>query len=159
MPIHQYYHDLQEIELCKKFRTINDVFLGKLVFELQGHENNKLFDEGIQVIQVYGYFYIQFPKFTYLKIGGFSGEPLKFLRYYLDSIILLEICRKFVSVIESFENTKKSSSVFFPIEIGHYRCPSLKQPMLTKEALARLCFKPFFPQESFDYSGFVKRNF
>ena len=120
MLIHQYYHDLKEIEPCKEFRRVNDVLLGKLVFELQGHENNRLSDEAIQVIQVYGYFYIRFPKFTYLRIGGFTSQPLKLPRYCLDSIVLLEMCKQFVLVIESFENTKRSSSVFFPIEIDHY---------------------------------------
>ena len=33
--IYQYYNDLQETTLCKEFKMVNDVFLGKLVFELQ----------------------------------------------------------------------------------------------------------------------------
>ena len=93
MPIYQYYNDLQEFSLCKEFRRVNDVFLGRLVFKLQGHENDRLSKQAMQAIQVYGCFYIQFPRFTYIRMGGFSGEPLKLPRYYLDSIVLFEMCR------------------------------------------------------------------
>ena len=96
MPIYQYYSDLQEVALCKEFRRVDDVFLGKLVFELQGHENGRHSEEAMQAIQVYGYFYIQFPKFTYIKMGGYLGEPLKLPRYCLDPIVLSKMCRQFV---------------------------------------------------------------
>ena len=45
------------------------------------------------VLQQYGSYFIQFPRFTYLKIGGFEDEPMKFLRYALDYFILAELCR------------------------------------------------------------------
>ena len=112
----------------------------------------------MQAIQVYGCFYIQFPKFTYLRMGGYSSEPLKFPRYRLDPIVLSEMCRQFVSVVESFEITKRSSSIFFPIEISHYRCPNLKQAMLIREALTWLCLKLFSPREILDYTGFIGNN-
>ena len=113
----------------------------------------------MQAIQVYGCFYIQFSKFTYIRMGGYSGEPLKLPRYCLDPVVLSEMCSQFVSVVEFFEVSKRACSVFFPIEIGHYRCPNLKQAMLTREALSRLCFKPFSPRENFDYMGFIRSNF
>ena len=90
IPIYQYNNDLQEVELFKEFRRVNDVFLGKLVIELQGHDNNRI---SMEAIQVYVYFYIQFPKFTYLRMGGFSSEPLKLPCYCLDFIVLFEMCR------------------------------------------------------------------
>lgn len=81
-------------EFCKEFRRVNDVFLGRLVFELRGHENRRLSKESMQAIKLYGGFYIQFPKFTYLRVGGFSSEPLRLPHYCLDNIILFEICKK-----------------------------------------------------------------
>ena len=90
MPIYQYYSDLQEVALCKEFKRVNDVFLGKLVFELQGHENDRLFEEAMEAVQIYGCFYIQFPKFTYIRMGGYLGEPLKLPRYFLDPISCLK---------------------------------------------------------------------
>ena len=68
------------------------------------------------------------------------------------------MCRQFVSVVESFQISKRSSSIFFPIEIGHYRCPSLKEAILSAKSLTRLCFKPFIPRLDFDYTGFVRNN-
>lgn len=113
----------------------------------------------MQAINIYGCFYIQFPKFTYLRVGGFSGEPIRLPRYCLDNIILYEICRQFVCMIESLESTKKSSSSIFPIEIGHYRCSNFKQVVLTKTTLSRLYLKPYSPREDFDYIGLSRDNF
>lgn len=159
MTIYQYYNDLHATESCKEFRRVNDVFLGRLVSELQGHKNLRLSEESMQAIKIYGYFYIQFPKFTYLTTGGFSGEPLKLPRYCLDSIVLSEICRQLIFVFDSSESTKKSTSFLFPIEIGHYRCSNYKQARLAQLALSRLCLKPYTPREEFDYAGFAKDNF
>ena len=47
MPIYQYYKDIKEAILCKEFRKVNNVFLQRLVFELQGHENHRLSEEAI----------------------------------------------------------------------------------------------------------------
>ena len=158
MPIYQYYSDLQENTSCKEFKKVNDVFLGKLVFELQGRENDRMSEEAKQVVQIYGCYYIQFPRFTYIKVGGFPGEPLKLPRYCSDSVVLSEMCRQFVSVVESFQISKRSSSIFFPIEIGHYRCPSLKEAILSAKSLTHLCFKPFISRLDFDYTSFVRNN-
>ena len=93
MPIYQYYRDLQEDTVRKEFKKINDVFLGKLVFELQGRENDRMSEEAMQVVKINGCYYIQFPRFTYIRVGGFFGEPLKLPRYFSDSIVLSEMCR------------------------------------------------------------------
>ena len=50
IPIYQYYNDFHEVALCKEFKMVNDVFLGKLVFELQGHENNRMSEKAMQVM-------------------------------------------------------------------------------------------------------------
>lgn len=47
MTIFQYYKDLQANVPCKEFRRVNDVFLGRLVFELQRHENSRLSQESM----------------------------------------------------------------------------------------------------------------
>ena len=41
MTIYQYYNDIQASEFHKEFRRVNDVFFGRLVFELQGHEKSQ----------------------------------------------------------------------------------------------------------------------
>lgn len=50
MPIYQYYSDLQENTLCKEFKQVNNVFLGKLVVELQGQENYRIPEEAMQLM-------------------------------------------------------------------------------------------------------------
>jgi hypothetical protein len=60
----------------------------------------RLSSEAQVLIQQYGSFFIQFPRFTYLRIGGFDDEPLRLPRYALDCFILAELCRQLFSVIK-----------------------------------------------------------
>lgn len=109
-------------------------------------------------MQIYGCFYIIFARFTYIRMGGFLGEPLMLPRYCSDFVILSEICRQFASVVESFKISNRSPSVFFLIEIGHYRCPSLKEAILAAKSLSHLCFQPFISRPDFDYTSFIRNN-
>ena len=112
----------------------------------------------MQVVQIYGCYFIQFPRFTYIRIGGFPNKPLKLPHYCSHSMVLAEMCRQFASLVESFQISNKASSVFFTIEIGHYRCPSVKEALLSTKSLTRLCLKPFTSRLDFDYTGFIRNN-
>ena len=61
MKTYQYSKHLQAKKPSQEFRRINDVFLGRLVFKLKGKEKCRLLEEATQVIDTYGYYYIQFP--------------------------------------------------------------------------------------------------
>lgn len=53
----------------------------------------------MELISIYGIFFIQFPRFTYLRVGGFEGEPFKLPRYTFDSYVLIEV-RKQLAYID-----------------------------------------------------------
>lgn len=53
-----------------------------------------MFVEAMEFISIYGSFFIQFPRFTYLRVGGFEGQPFKLPRYAFDSYVLIEVSRQ-----------------------------------------------------------------
>jgi len=53
-----------------------------------------LLEEETQFITSYGSIFIQFPKFRYLRVGDYKGEPLKLPKYFLDRYVLIEVCRQ-----------------------------------------------------------------
>ena len=52
--------------------------------ELQGKENKGLTKEATLLITIYGIFFTQFPKSTYVRVRRHEGKPLNSPRYYLD---------------------------------------------------------------------------
>lgn len=64
------------------------------MFELRGSIHKRLSDKAMQLISTYGNFFIQFPRFTYLRVGGFEEEPYRLPRYAFDRQISMEICRQ-----------------------------------------------------------------
>lgn len=66
MKVYDYYPLLQQQKYAKHFTRWNDVFAGRLAFELQGDVNKRMPAEAMELISIYGSFFIQFPRFTYL---------------------------------------------------------------------------------------------
>lgn len=85
--------------------------------------------EAQNLVQNYGSFYIQFPRFSYIKIWGFEEEPLRLLRYVLDYFFLAEVCRNFFSMIQDNLPEGKWESLF-PIKLGSLACVVVSQRTL-----------------------------
>lgn len=69
--VYEYYPHLQEKKYVENFMRWNDIFIGRLVHELQGNINKRLTIEAMEFIGIYGSYFIQFPQFTYIRVGGF----------------------------------------------------------------------------------------
>ena len=63
--------------------------------------NNWLSEEyqvKLDKVNDYGRIFIQFPTFTYLKVGYFKGKPYTLPRYATDKIILMELVKQLMEV-------------------------------------------------------------
>jgi len=85
--VYQYYSQLQRKNCYENYKRINDVFTGKMTYELTGNPGKRMTSEAMQLISIYGSFFIQFSEFTYIRVGGFDGEPMKLPRYVFDRFI------------------------------------------------------------------------
>lgn len=54
------------------FKRVNDAFLMCITRTLQGGTHQRLTQEAKDLISRFGSWYIQFPRFTYLRIQGFT---------------------------------------------------------------------------------------
>lgn len=95
--------------------------MGKLAFELQGDVNKRMSIEAMEFISIYGSFFIQFPRFTYLRVGGFEGQPFKLSRYAFDNYVLIKVSKQ-LAYIDKRLGTKCGSGIVFLVELGYYSC-------------------------------------
>lgn len=98
--------------------------MGRHAFELQGNVNKRMSIEAMEFISIYGSFFIQFPRFTYLWVGGFEGTPFNLPRYAFNNYVLIEVSRQ-IAHIDKRLGTKGESGVVFPVELGYYSCKSV----------------------------------
>jgi hypothetical protein len=81
------------------FRGFNDAFFAPLLYMFYpAIEKESLSDEAWNVVKKYGYFFLQFPIFTYLKFGCFRGYLYVLPRYPSDKWILMDLCSKLIVV-------------------------------------------------------------
>ena len=82
-----------------------------------------MFDEAWYKVNQYGCIIIQFPKFTYLRVGYFKGEPYTLPRYATDRIILMELAKQLMEVQSNQHSLHRLGfdiSSTKPLVIGHY---------------------------------------
>ena len=77
--VFQYYPLLQKDRVLEDFRKVHDVLMENVYVSLKKVSMPRLSPEAQRLIQQYGSYFIQFPKFTYLRIGRFEEEPTKIL--------------------------------------------------------------------------------
>ncbi|KAH9296670.1 hypothetical protein KI387_044250 [Taxus chinensis] len=93
-PIFECYPQLT-VPACKKdFKVVNDGFFYEFICRLDRDlKANRVSKEAWEVVSRIGSLFIQFADFTYLRVTGFSGEPVKLPRYPNDRLITMELSR------------------------------------------------------------------
>lgn len=71
------------------FCHVNDAFLMAVVKKLDGNLEMCLSPKSISLLSKFGSFYIQFDKFSYLRIRCFEKAPFKLPQYPEDLMIFL----------------------------------------------------------------------
>lgn len=121
---------------------VNDTFLIHITQTLQGGLHQRLSQESMDFISRFGYWYIQYPKFTYLRIQGFAESPYKLSVYPTNRVVLLEVVRQLEgSMAIQREKQKKAGTSSLMIENGLRTCPSSQATATTEKELA---WYPFY---------------
>ena len=63
--------------MLENFRKVHDVLIENVHVSLKKAPMPRLSSKAQKLVQQYGGYFIQFPKLTYLRIGGFEDEPMK----------------------------------------------------------------------------------
>ena len=98
--VFQYCPLLQKDKVLEDFRKVHDVLMENVYVSLKKVLMPRLSPEAQRLIQQYKSYFIQFPKFTYLRKGRFEEVPTKLPRYALDYFILVKICKQLFSIIK-----------------------------------------------------------
>lgn len=109
------------------------------------------------MISIYGSFFIQFPRFTYLWVGGFEGEPFKIPRYTFASLILIEVSRQLAHVDKRL-GAKHEFGVAFLIELGHYNYKFVSNAWNLELEFKKMNLQPYVARQKFDSKGYAMEN-
>lgn len=101
------------------------------------------------MIKIYGSYFTHFPQFTYLRIRGYEGKPLKLPLYCVDLMVLIEVCRQLGEVKKNCKE-RKGSGYNFPIELGHYKCKTIRDSLKLKIEIKSLNLLTYSPRKNFD---------
>ena len=108
-----------------KFKKVHDIFYRRLCSEMKSPSHHRLSPESQKLIQSFGNLYIQFPKFTYLRIEGFDEEPLCLPKFVVECFVLVEVARQLIGVKNKF-SIEEASNVIFPLKLGKLTCRSME---------------------------------
>ncbi|XP_057816359.2 uncharacterized protein LOC131029738 [Cryptomeria japonica] len=132
----------------------------RLVRLMQGGLHIRLSEQATILVQRYGAWFIQFPRFSYIWIAGFDGAPLQLPRYPTDKIVLMEVARQSRSAGSLLRDSKQDGFTF-PMIIGNQDV-HLKTPSQAEESFAELAsygLQEHFPRKCFDHDNLAKRAY
>lgn len=66
----------------------------------KGLEKRRLLEATYNIVSFFGCVFLQFPTFTYIRMGFFTGEPFMMPRYPLDKMVLMELSQQLIHVHE-----------------------------------------------------------
>lgn len=123
--VYDYYPQLQIQNEMNHYKRINDAFIMFIVRALQRDLNIRLSSFVMDMIKRFGYWFIQFPKFTHFRMEGFLGAPYRLPKYPNDKLVLLDITMQLCTTNKLLKD-KHRVGVPYHLEIarGLYACPS-----------------------------------
>lgn len=141
-----------------QYERTNDAFTMRLVRLMQGGLHIRLSKQATILVQRYGAWFIQFPRFSYIRIASFDGAPHRLPRYPTDKIVLMEVARQSRPDGILLRDSKQAQFAF-PMMIGNQDV-HLKTPTQAEESFAELASygqQEHFPRKCFDHDNLAKR--
>ncbi|KAH9306929.1 hypothetical protein KI387_011333, partial [Taxus chinensis] len=141
----------------RNFRRVNDAFTMYVVRLLEGDTARRFSDEAMNLISQYGAYFIQFRKFSYIRLAGYESTPLRLPMFCNDKMALIEICRQLDKLHRTCRD-KKISGLHFPISLGNYTCKTALDAQNIERALVPITVHFFKPRTCFDLKKFIEQN-
>lgn len=149
-PVYDCYPQLH-MEEKFHFKGVNDTFFMHITRTLQGGLHQRLSQESMDFISRFKYWYIQYPKFTYIRIQGFSRSPYKLPTYPTNRVVLLEVVRQLEGYMTvQRDKQKKAGTSSLTIGNGLETCPSSQAAATAKKELAWYPFYQYKARKNFD---------
>lgn len=94
------------------YKRVNDAFTMHITRTLQGGIHQRLSPQAKELIEKFGVWFIQFPKFTYIRIQGCSCPSYMLPRYPTDRLILIELVRQLIAYNKVQKNNTRQGFHF-----------------------------------------------
>ncbi|KAH9321752.1 hypothetical protein KI387_016391, partial [Taxus chinensis] len=158
-PIFECYPQLTVPACEKDFKVINDDFFYDFICRLDKDlKTHRVSKEAWDAVSKIGSLFIQFADFTYLRVTGFSREPIKMPRYPSDRVITMELSRQLVE-LHDLQLKRHKSTGFFPITVGYYSCISIHRARGMEAQMLSEYEQEFFPARlNFDPFGVARKT-
>ena len=108
-------------------------------------------DGALDKVNQYGCIFIQFPTFTYLRVGYFKEEPYTLPRYATDGIILMELAKQVMEVQFYQHVLHRLGFGISSIVIGHYMINFVHKEKAMEAKLHLITLNKFKAKCDFDY--------
>ena len=154
MIVFQYCPSLQKDKVMEDFRKVHDVLFENVYMSLKRTQMSRLSPEAKRLVQQYGSFFIQFSRFTYLRIGGFDDEPTKLPQYALDCFALAELCRQLFSIIKD-KLPQQDWETTFPVKLGSLVCNKMDNAFIIGSNLLGFNLGFYHSKRNFDSKGYA----
>lgn len=153
VPVWEYYDQLTIKNQGSLYRRVNDAFFAvwKCMFD-KGLQKRRISDAAYNRVSHFGCVFLQFPTFTYIRIGCFSGEPFILPRFPSDKIVLMELCRQLISVHEKQSQAHKTGLKFLE-SIGRYSVLTNPKAKNMEEEMQWNTMRRFKARTNFDFCG------
>lgn len=127
---------------------------------LQQGIHKRLSQEAKELVKRYGSWFIWFPKFTYIRVQGFSSSPYRLPRFPIDKMILLEVTRQ-LSTYDKIQKKKRKAEIAFLVTLGNSieTCPSHQAVKLSEEELQFYSLVTYASRSNFDTYHKIRRAF
>lgn len=153
--MYDFYPMLQKDNALQDFRRVHNTFLGDLCYELNNMKTKRISEDAQALGRRFGSFFIQFPRFCYIRVGGFEEEPFKIPHFCSDCFVLAEVCRQLATVIKKAQPRDRWED-HFPIQLGTLSCSSMSDALSIGADLKNLNFSLYHKRKGFDNKGFSR---
>ncbi len=104
---------------------------------------------------MYGSVFIQFPKFTYIRlVAAYDGYPLMLPKFVDDKLFLIEMCRHIIQINKLSKN-RRIDKIPFPISIGHYSYDTTSDARNIERSITTINLHPYIMCFPYDSKGYV----
>lgn len=161
---------LREIRVCdssaqlhhppkKHFKIVNDAFTMHITRILQGGIHQQLSLDAQEFVKKHGAWFIQFPKFTYIRVQRCPSPPYMLPRYPRDRMVLLGVTRQLAICAKALRH-KHGNGIPTPISLGNSIevCPNFQVVEGAKKELSLYSFVPFASRDNFDPHSHVEET-
>lgn len=91
--VYDHYPHLEFSESEWHYKRVNDLFLMHTVQDLDDELHIRILVDARLAMAEWADWFIQFPTFSYIRVYGFSSDPVMLPRYPTDEVVFMEFLR------------------------------------------------------------------